>query len=196
MFEKVVNQATLGRDLAEGQRVIIAARWILVLAGLMLAVWDPAEIGELRLQIILILGLAGANFYLHAQILTRKPLLPAVALAASAADIAVISLIIIAQGGDSTLFVFYFPALLVISVAFRPLVTLTFAGAAIAVYGMIFAGNFPDVDGQIVVTRMLMMAGVAVCGAVYWQLEQSRRREAEASSATQSRGVGQETSAS
>jgi len=176
--------------------VIIAARWILVLAGLMLAVWDPAEIGELRMQIILILGLAGANFYLHAQILTRKPLLPAVALAASAADIAVISLIIIAQGGDSSLFVFYFPALLVISLAFRPLVTLTFAGVAIAVYGMIFAANFPDVDGQIVVTRVLMMAGVAVCGAVYWRLEGDRRRAAEGSSATQSRGAGQETSAS
>ncbi len=195
MFEKLVNQATLGRDLAEGQRVIIAARWILVLAGLMLAVWDPAEIGELRMQIILILGLAGANFYLHAQILTRKPLLPAVALAASAADIAVISLIIIAQGGDSSLFVFYFPALLVISVAFRPLVTVTFAGIAIAVYGMIFAGNFPDVDGQIVMTRMLMMAGVAVCGAVYWGLEGDRRREAGGPGATQSHGAGQEASA-
>ena len=196
MFEKVVSRATQGRNVAEGQTVIIAARWILVLAGLMLAVWDPAEIGELRMQIILILGLAGANFYLHAQILTRKPLLPGVALAASAADIAVISLIIIAQGGDSTLFVFYFPALLVISVAFRPLVTVTFAGVAIAIYGMIFAGNFPDVDGQVLVTRMLMMAGVAVCGAVYWRLEGNRRREDEGPSATQSRGAGQEASVS
>ncbi len=196
MFQKLLDQATRGKDVAEGQTVIIAARWILVLAGLMLAVWDPAAIGELRMQIILILGLAGANFYLHAQILTRKPLLPAVALAASAADIAVISLIIIAQGGDSTLFVFYFPALLVISVAFRPLVAVTFAGAAIAVYAMIFAGNFPDVDGPIVVTRMLMMAGVAVCGAVYWRLEENRRREDDCSSATQSRGASQEASAS
>jgi hypothetical protein len=83
----------------------------------------------------------------------------------------------------------------VISVAFRPLVTVTFAGAAIAVYAMIFAGNFPDVDGQIVVTRMLMMAGVAVCGAVYWRLEGNRRGEGEGSSATQSPGAGQEASA-
>ena len=40
-----------------------------------------------------------------------------------------------------------------------------------------------------------MMAGVAVCGAVYWRLEGDRRREVQGSSATQSRGAGQETAA-
>lgn len=166
-------------DLAHGQVVIIMARWILVMAGLMLAVWNPDAIGEFRTQIVLVLGLAVANFYMHAQVLMRRPVSAPVVFAASAADIAVISAIIIAQGGfESNLFVFYFPAILALSVAFRTQVTFTFAGAAIAIYAMIAATTFTGDDPQVIITRLLMLAGVAVCGNVYWRIERDRRRAA------------------
>ena len=145
----------------------------------MLAIWDPDAIGELRTQIVLVLGLAVANFYLHAQVLMRRPVSAPLVFAASAADIAVISAIIIAQGGfESNLFVFYFPAILALSVAFRTQVTFTFAGAAIATYATIAAATFIGDDPQVLITRLLMLAGVAVCGNVFWRIERDRRHAA------------------
>ena len=77
-------------DLVQGQFVIVAARWILVAAGLVLAVIAPEALGPLRIQIVLILGLAVANFYLHSQLLMKRPVVRPIAYAASVADIAAI----------------------------------------------------------------------------------------------------------
>ena len=167
-------------DLTYGQGVIIAARWILVVAGLMLAFWNPGGIVELRFQIVLVLGLSVANFYLHSQVLMGKPSIPAVVLGASAADIAVISLIVATQGGfASNLYVFYFPALLALSVTFRTRVTVVFAAVTVAVYAAIASLAMPADDGQVLVTRLLILAAVAVCGNLYWMIERDRRRDGE-----------------
>jgi hypothetical protein len=63
-------------DLAHGQSVLITARWILVGAGLILALWNPEAIGELRIQIGLILALAAANFSCTARSSWGDRLLP------------------------------------------------------------------------------------------------------------------------
>ena len=166
-------------DLSHGQVVIIAARWILVGAGLLLALWNPDALGELRVQIMLILGLAAGNFFLHSQVLMKKPVSAQIAYGASAADIAVISLIVIAAGGaPSGLYVFYFPALLGISVAFRTEVTYTLAGAAMALYGLIAVATMVGGGEAVLVTRLLMMGAVATCGNIYWRTERDRRRAA------------------
>ena len=179
MFRTQKEGTESSADLAHGQVVIIAARWILVVAGLVLALWDPAEMGELRTQIVLVLGLAVGNFYLHGQLLNKKPVLSRVVYAASAADIAVISLIMIVQGGfESNLYVFYFPALLAMSVAFRTEIAASFAGAAIATYGVISLATLGDASGVMLMTRLLMLASVAFCGNVYWRIERDRRTAA------------------
>ena len=164
-------------DLARGQSVVVAARWLLALAGLVVALWNPGPIGELRLQIGAILFVAVANFYLHAQLLRRQPAVDAVAYAASAADLAVIGLLVISQGGfNSELYVFYFPAVLAISVAFCTRVSAVFALAAagsyavIALPGAIVAGS-PD----LLLLRLIGMLAVAYCGNVYWRREVGSR---------------------
>ncbi len=168
-------------DLKHGQVVIIAARWVLVGAGLLLAMWNPDALGELRVQLTLILGLAVANFFLHSRVLMGRPIHAPVVYLASAVDIAAISLIIIAGGGlVSGLFVFYFPALLALSVAFRTEATLVFAGATIAIYGLIGSASGLEGDaGAALMARMLMLGGVAICGNVFWRIERDRRRDAE-----------------
>ena len=179
MFPKQTKHIDTTDDLAHGQVVIIAARWTLVVAGLVLALWNPAAMGELRISIVLILGLAVANFFLHSQVLMRGPVLANVAYAASAADIAVISLVIIVAGGfGSTVYVFYFPALLALSVAFPSRVTLAFTGAAMATYSLISVATTVGGDAATVLSQLLMMAGVAFCGNVYWRIERNRRRDA------------------
>src|SRR5262245_58241982 len=93
------GRATLGAPSHRGQLVIVVARWILVLAGLMLAAWNPAKVGDLRLQLLVLLALAVANFFLHAQLLMRRPVQDVVVYAASAADVTVITTLVLSQHG-------------------------------------------------------------------------------------------------
>ncbi|MCH8185735.1 MAG: hypothetical protein IH862_06510 [Chloroflexi bacterium] len=166
-------------DLAHGQVVIIAARWVLIVAGLVLALWITDDTSNLAVQLVVILGLAVGNFYLHSQVLQRRPTMSAVVYAASAGDLTVISLLVGMGGGlESGLFVFYFPAILALSVAFHPRVTALFAGTAILVYGVIGAATLSGAGGEVLVTRLIMLAAVAVCGSIYWQVERSRREAA------------------
>ena len=174
--DRLMDHGSWTDDLLHGQRVVIAARWILVSAGLLFALWNPDAIGELRMQIALILALAVGNFYLHAQVLTGRSITPPVVLGASIADFAVISLIVMAQGGfESNVYVFYFPAILALSVAFNTQVTMTLAAGMMATYAAIAATTFSGNEGAIVVTRLITIAGVALCGNLYWRIERDRR---------------------
>jgi hypothetical protein len=170
----------------QGQIVIVVARWILVLAGLMLAIWNPAPVGELRLQLLVLLGLAVANFFLHAQLLMRRPVQDAVVYAASAADLAVITTLILSQHGfASDLYIFYFVALLAFSITFPTRETAIFAGVTGAIYTAIGLVSLdtsaarwygtPDDNLLALVARVLMLAAAAFCGNLYWRQERERR---------------------
>jgi hypothetical protein len=175
---KEVVTSPVSEDLASGQIVIGTARWILVVAGLLLALWNPAGLGELRVEIAVILILAVANFYLYTQILTDRASLNLVVSGASAADLAVVTLLILAVGASTSgLYIFYFPAILALAVAFRTDVTAVYTGATILVYAMI-ALNGPTESAsadRVVLIRVLMLTGVAVCGSVFRHIERSRR---------------------
>lgn len=179
-LRRALRDADAHDDLAHGQIVSVAARWILVGAGLLLAIWNPAAIGPLRLQILVLLLIAVANFYLHAQLLRKRSAFAGVAYAASAADLVVITTLVLTQGGfESNLWVFYFPAVLALSVAFPSALTALFAGATGFVYGLICLAETSTLDSsesvQTTITRLLMIAAVAVCGAIYRQVESDRR---------------------
>jgi hypothetical protein len=169
-------------DLDHGRVVIVTARWLLIVVGLFLLILKPTNhIAELRLQIALILLLGLANFVLHAQMLKRRPLSRAVAYAAIGFDLVVVTILVLSQGGDSPTFVLYFPALVALSVAFEPLVTIGFTLATAGVYGAIAAVELPGgrTTAPIVLTRVLMLVAVAACGAVYWYVEHDRRGRTE-----------------
>jgi hypothetical protein len=166
---------------ADGQSVIVVARWVLVLSGLLLALWDPGPIGQIRLHVFVLLILAVGNFYLHAQLLMRRPTLSAIAYGASAADIVVITLLVVSQGGfASPLYIFYFPAILAFSAAFPLSRTVGFASAAVGIYTSIAiftAASESDIQSAIV--RMLMLTAVAVCATMYRRIEDGRRHAAD-----------------
>ena len=87
------------QDLMDGQGILVTARWILVGAGLLLALWNPDALGELKVEIGLIMTLAVANFFLHVQMLREQPPRKWVAYLASAADIVAITAIVFVSGG-------------------------------------------------------------------------------------------------
>jgi hypothetical protein len=166
---------------ADGQAVIVVARWVLVLSGLLLALWNPGPIAQIRLHVFVLLILAVGNFYLHAQLLMRRPTLSAIAYGASAADIAVITLLVVSQGGfASPLYIFYFPAILAFSVAFPLSRTVGFASAAVGIYASVAiftAATESDIQSTIV--RLLMLSAAAVCGVMYRRIEDGRQQAAE-----------------
>jgi esterase/lipase superfamily enzyme len=168
-------------DLLFGQPVIVTARWIFVVSGLILAIWNAETIDLLRLQLIVIFLLAIENFYVHAQLLTGKPVRSHVIYVSSAADLLLISILILFQGGfDSSLYVFYFPAIAALSVAFSSQHTAEYTAGAMAVYATFSAFSIMDVDEiLIIISRLLMIAAVAFCANRYWQIERSRRVAAD-----------------
>jgi hypothetical protein len=175
------------QELASGQLVVIAARWILVVAGLLLAIWNPGPIRELRVQIMVLLAIAVGNFFLHAHVLRKRETLPTVAYLSSAADLTVISILIASQHGfSSNLYVFYFPAIAALALAFPRDVTIFLVGCGAGLYTLICLRTLPDdltkESLQALTIRLVMMAGVAVCGALYQQIEANRRRASEEAS--------------
>src|SRR5438477_12537220 len=80
-------------DVAFGQIVIVSARWILVLAGFLLALWSPKRLQDLQVVLGFVLLLAVCNFFLHARLLMKRSHVEnaAIAYATSIADMAMIS---------------------------------------------------------------------------------------------------------
>lgn len=179
MLSSLKNSIENTEDMAHGQVVIIAARWTFVMAGLMLALWNPAAMGELQTQVVLLLGLAVVNFSLQSRLLTKGPISATLVYASSIADLCVISIAIMVGGGfESGVYVFYFPALLATSVAFRADAAAAFSGATIAIYGIISLATIGGGDWTTLIVRLLMMAAVAACGNVYQRVEHDRRGDA------------------
>ena len=167
------------QGLMDGQGILVAARWILVGAGLLLALWNPDALGELKVEIGLILTLAVANFFLHVQMLREQPPQKWVAYLASGADIVAITAIVFVSGGaESGLYTFYFPALIAIAVAFPVGTSLVLSAGAIGLYGLVLSTGMGGSDDPLLVVRLVMMVAVVVCGMVYRKIEDERRREA------------------
>ena len=162
-----------------GQMLLVIARWVLVIAGLSLVLWNPGPLGEMRFKILFLLLLSAGNFFLGTKILRSKGSADWVVYGASLADLAVISLIIVTENGfSSPTYIFYYPAILAISVAFPTLEMFAFTGGAVSIYGLVslFTMDFNDGNFQTLMTRVLMMVAVAVIGNLYRRMEQKRQR--------------------
>jgi hypothetical protein len=179
------NLSVSTEDLAAGQVVIVAARWVLIGAGLVFSIWHPSGLNELRVQLLVLFLLGMVNFYLQAQAMTKRATLAEIIYATSVADLAVISLLIYAGNGlSSQLFIFYFPALLALSVAFTTELTVVYTAAAAGLYAvtcLAFLGDEAALgdDLQVLFIRLLMFAAVAACGNIYWRIESQRRHTVE-----------------
>ncbi len=166
-------------DLADGQTVLVWARWILIGTGLLLSFWSPTDLLTLQVQLAAIIALAFGNFYLHVQLLRGHPALDNVVYAASLADIAVVTALVLVQGGyPSPVFIFYFAAVVGISVAFPTWMTAAYTGLVVGMYGIIAASTATTGEFPAIFTRLLMIAAIAVCGNVFARHESRRRAEA------------------
>ncbi len=178
-MEKVTeDNVTSDQDLAYGQPVIVAVRWLMIISGLVLAIWNVNSLQELRLSLIVIFLLAITNFYLQAQLLIKKPVIKPVVYASSAVDLILITFLVASQGGySSSIYVYYLPAIAAFSVAFPRWISGLYVLFLMVVYWMI-ASLSPGSEQMIIIVRLLMIAAVAFCGSLYLIIERSRREEA------------------
>ena len=167
-------------DLAYGQTVLVWARWILIATGLVLSFWSPTDLLILQVQLAAIIALAFGNFYLHVQLLRGHPAIDNIVYAASIGDLAVItSLVLVQHGYPSPVFVFYFAAVVGISVAFPTLLTAGYTAIAVGLYGVICLATASSADDYpAIFTRLLMIAAIAVCGNLFARNESHRRADA------------------
>jgi len=162
-----------------GQTVLVWARWILIGTGLLLSFWAPTDLTMLQVQLAAIIALAFGNFYLHVQLLRGHPALDAVVYGASLGDICVVTALVLVQGGyASPVFIFYFAAIVGISVAFPTFMTAGYTAIVVGIYGIICLATAPADGHPAVFTRLLMIAAVAVCGNLFARHEQQRRADA------------------
>jgi len=172
-------------DLANGQILIVSARWVLIVTALALSLWSPApsDLNWLRLSLFVLLALAVGNFYLHAQILMRRSVPEPVVYAASAADLVVVTVLTAAFGGsDAPMFVFYYPALLAFALVFPLPMTVVFTGAVVWLYTVVslgdpfrWASQLDSPDAQVLVARLISMVALAVVANQYARVEADRR---------------------
>jgi hypothetical protein len=166
-------------DLAYGQTVLVWARWILIGTGLLLSFWGPKDLLTLQVELAAIIALAFGNFYLHVQLMRGHPAIDTVVYGASIADISVVTALVLVQHGyESPVFIFYFAAMVGISVAFPTFLTAGYTAITVGVYGIIALATAPGDGYPAVFTRLLMIAAVALCGNLFARSESKRRADA------------------
>ena len=175
--------SVINDDIKSGLPVIIYARWVLVVAGFGLTIWNPPDAAELRIAVLIILGLAVGNFFLSVEVNRERPIRTWIVYAASIVDIVAISgVLLLANAFPSSTYVFYMPALLALSVTFSTFTTAKYTVAALAAYLLLSIAPINDnnagtVDGTNLIVHALVLVAVPFCGGVYWRLEKKRRAQ-------------------
>lgn len=173
-------------DIYFGQVVIIWARWFVILAAAILALWSSNDTGDLARRAFMVIGLMGVNFFLHGRSLMERPANQGLLIVTSAIDITVIGLMVAFWGEHglrSQLYVLYYPVLFAFALVFASRITAVYSLIAIASYVVIcFVAN-PDlvatsIDAKALAMRVITLAATAALGTYYWRIQRGRRRDA------------------
>lgn len=184
------SQRNLAQEAAEdiffGQLVIIYARWFVIVAMVVLALWSADSINQLVIAVLFIVPLMIINFFVHGRYLMEKPANKMLLTILSVVDILVITLLILfwpgAKGIESQFYIFYYPLVLAfafVSVARNSIIYTIFT---LVLYTMIcfFFSNF-TIDSlwlERLTIRVITIGAMGVLGAYYWRIQRNRLRQA------------------
>lgn len=174
---------TVEDDLRYGQKIIIWARWMIVVFSLIMGLYRPEGITELVIIILALLAVAVLNFALHTRVLTKQPVKINLIYVASVADICLISLITGLKGGINThVFLYYYPAVLAFALVFPRKLTIQLTIVVLILYFSIclLFSNTGLQSGHetVLIFRLLSIFGVAIVGNQYRLIEAKRRKKA------------------
>lgn len=175
-------------DIFFGQLVIIFARWFVIVAMVVLALWSTSSIPQLVGAVMFIVPLMVINFFVHGRYLMEKPVNRMLLTILSVVDILVITLLILfwpnARGIESQFYIFYYPLILAfafVSVARNSIIYTVFA---LILYSVACVLN-PSVALDMLwlerlTIRLITIAAMGVLGAYYWRIQRTRLRQTTA----------------
>ena len=88
------SEQEAAEDIFSGQLVIIYARWFVIVAMVILALWSTSSINQLVGAVMIIVPLMAINFFVHGRYLMEQPVNKMLLTILSAVDILVITLLI------------------------------------------------------------------------------------------------------
>ena len=184
------NQATPSFTIFDDYRpmvsVAVVVRWVLVLAFLFINNYR-VDLDTIWVTFNVVAGaLVLLNGYMTWLVLSRRPITWVHAFATSIIDLAAIAMaLFLSDGFENRYFVFYYPALLGLSLMFRRRVSFSVLGVVMALYVTIALTVSPTLDTdlkdeKVLFIRLVTMLGVVVAGTLIAAWERTRRREAVA----------------
>ena len=194
-------------DLFYGQIVIIVARWFLIAAGVVLALWSANSIEDIQGPITFMVLLMGVNFFIHGRYMMSQPLNATLVYVSVIADLLVITGIVLVgspslgRGLANPFFIFLYPDLLALGLVFQGRMSLRFSGIALLVYAVVAIAVSPSSpvlpgdpirnfdDTKDLLRRLVTLATTAGLGTYYWRIQRGRRRDIVTSRAALLEGV-------
>lgn len=186
-MQQQTRKQEAAEDIFFGQVVLIWARWFVIAAGLIFALWESETTTELTIAILIFAAIIGANFFVHGRFLMEKPINQALLLGLSLVDLIMVTMIVLlgseVQALDNALFIFYYPLLVAFAFVFSQRITAVYIALTLLAYGaicmltaphMILLGEWADLET--VVMRLITMAAVGGLGTYYWRIQRERRR--------------------
>jgi hypothetical protein len=181
------EQAAL-EDIFFGQSVILWARWSVILAGAVLVLWTSTTVAQLTRTFPFFLVLMAMNFFLHGRYVMGSPLNRAVVVAASVADLVLITAIVVFWPGpvglNNQFFVLYYPVVFAFALVFpraieagyTVLAMVAYAAACFALGTVSFAGGALDL--KVLLMRLIVIAAMGFLGNFYFRIQRDRLRRA------------------
>ncbi len=179
---------TKAQDAAEdiffGQIAIIWARWFLIAAGAIVALWSADTITKLTVAILIVVALMSINFFMHGRYLTGKPANQLLLLLTNLGDVSIITFLVLTWNGhsglDNDFFILYYPMLFAFALVFTPRTTLVFTLFTLGLYTAACLLTTPQslmfstAGFELIVTRLVTLGAMGGLGTYFYR----RQREA------------------
>ena len=186
-MQQQTRKQEAAEDIFFGQVVLIWARWFVIAAGMILALWQSQTETELILAALVFAVIIGVNFFVHGRFLMEKPINQTLLLCLSLVDLVMVTMIVLLgdQGPviENSLFVFYYPFLVAFAFVFPQRYTAVYTALTLLLYGLVCILAGPEIllpahwaDLETVIMRLITMAAVGGLGTYYWRMQRERRR--------------------
>ena len=180
---------TIAREAAEdiffGQIAIIWARWFLIAAGAIIALWSAESVAQITVSILVVIVLMALNFFMHGRYLLEKPANKLLLLSANLIDVTIITFLVIAwpgqRGLESPFFVLYYPLLFAFALVFTPSLTVTFSLLTLGLYTAACVGLDPlgvlKISGiEVLAMRLITLGAMGGLGTLYYRRQRNALR--------------------
>ena len=179
-------------DYRYSQRIAVVVRWFLLAAWLFLVNYRPDSGNAIYVLNGMGIALVGLNGFVHWRIWQGRPITGRYVAALSIMDLTIITAgLSVTNRFDNTFFVFYYPALLGLSLVFS---SSRLSFAAVALVASAYAAisvflepgvSYADGEEKALVVRIATMFAVVAAASLMTRIERTRRREAVAAEKTQ-----------